>query len=181
MRYRLMAHCRTPYHLACPRVCPDPVENSIVTIGVEDDTASRMAGGSWRADLWKIRAPSAEEMEDTATVQRRGAPFGIMERAVTFRGGTHHDKYIASTLGNESGVGPLQAAELAISSYQHRAARTKQEETVDGGSGETTDQDLGLTVCCLSSKGFVTTHVSCAMELCRMGIVMWNFSLKFHE
>ena len=152
--YRLIAQCSPPYHLACSRVCPDPVENGIMTIGILDDnmrSSSKRGHEGWRAELWKIRPPTAVEME------ANDGTFG-MERIVSFNGGAVHDACIESALGRNARIGQLQAAELAITSSTVAGLQTTKgddERIQDSGQPE-----LGLTLCCLSDKGFVTTHVS---------------------
>ena len=163
MSHRLIAQCSPPYHLSCPRVCPGPVEHSIVTIGVFDDIRSKKGKDGWRADLWKLRPPTADENE------ANDGTFG-MEKLVTFNGGANHDKYIGSALGKDSSIGQLRAAELAITSYNAYSSpsRKKGEDTMhENFSG---DNEFGLVLCCLSEKGYVTTHVS---------LVLYNLLLAF--
>jgi WD40 repeat protein len=148
--YRLVALCNPPYHLACPRVCPRPVENGIMTIGMIDDIRSKKGAEGWRADLWKVRSPTADEIDVNDGI------FG-MENVVSFHGGGDQDQYIGSAIGKDSSLGRLQAAELAITSYNSitLASPKNGEEHI-----QEVDNFVGLTLCCLSDKGYVTTHVS---------------------
>lgn len=151
--YRLLAQCSPPYHLACPRVCPGPIENSIVTIGVSDDVRSKGGDESWRADLWKVRS---SHNADVAEGGSEGT-FG-MEMLISFNGGSEGSKYISSVLGKDKSIGHLKAAELAIASFSsHSVLSPKKCESHDTAHFE---NDVGLLLCCLTDKGYVTTHVS---------------------
>lgn len=154
--YHLIGLCTPPYQLACPRVCPDPVENGILTIGILDNDLSGSGSrvhDQWRAELWKLRPSTAVEME------ANDGTFG-MERLVSFDGGVERGGSIASTLGKGSRIGQLQAAELAITSYNtlgvHSAKNHREDDTNDKANLE---NDISLALCCLSDKGFVTTHI----------------------
>ena len=151
--YRLIAQCSPPYHLACARVCPDPVENSIMTIGILDDNmgnTNKRGHDGWRAELWKIRPPTAVELD------ANDGTFGI-ERIVSFNGGAAHDACIESVLGRNTRIGQLQGAELAITSST--AAGLQNIKDSDDRIQDKNQLELGLALCCLSDKGYVTTHV----------------------
>ena len=122
----------------------------------------------WRAEIFQVQPPHApnEQEED--------GMFG-MKRIVAFDGAAEYDRNIASALGKESSIGQLQAAELAITS--HNKAKIQKSVNDNGNNGNNNSKgvtdstasgmqnELSLTLCCLSNKGFVTTHVS-DMSLC---------------
>lgn len=151
--YSLIGLCNPPYHLACARVCPAPIENSILTIGILDDLTNQSRGHDrWRAEIFQLRTSPNDN-------ENRAGTFGV-ERVIAFDGGAGYDRNVASALGKERRVGQLQAAELAITSYNNlRIQSAKQgEKNTNGGNGM--QSEVTLTLCCLSNKGFVTTHVS---------------------
>ncbi|CAB9515260.1 GATOR complex protein WDR59 [Seminavis robusta] len=152
--YRLIAQCSPPYHLACPRVCPAPVENGILTIGIMDHDKMGANGGSrrlegWRAELWKVR-PNADETDSS---ERR--IFG-MEKVVSFDGGGDRDRGV---LGKECRLGQLKAAELAITSYNPMGLHALKNDDDRMQDGAKALPNIGLALCCLGDNGFVTTHM----------------------
>jgi len=161
--YRLIAQRSPPYHLACPRVCPDPIENSIITIGMleypDNATADRntlynaQRNEGWRAELWKIRPPTTTELE------ANDGTFG-MEKISSFDGGAGNDAYIGTVLGKNARIGQIQAAELAITSYNRKGRPINKPDTERTQDGAIVPDDIGLALCCLTDEGFVTTHVS---------------------
>jgi hypothetical protein len=163
--YRLAGKCTTP-NLACARVCPSPVESSIVTVGLDVDESDGSA--SWRADLWKLEA--SENAKESKLV-----------RVVAFNGGAETDKQLASMLGKDSRQGMLRASELALSSYPTVLEHSKNEKSKGTGHGES-ESEFGLLLCNLSEQGYVTTHVSsdCAVfSIARMIGGMSVVSPKF--
>jgi hypothetical protein len=144
--YRLAGKCTTP-NLACARVCPSPVESSIVTVGLELQGVGDPDGSpTWRADLWKL-----EEKENSNESK--------LVNTVSFNGGAETDKHLASMLGKENRQGMLCASELALSSYPTVMEHSNNEKSRGTGHGES-DTEFGLLLCNLSEKGYVTTHVS---------------------
>jgi hypothetical protein len=142
--YRLAGKCTTP-NLACARVCPSPVESSIVTVGLELQGVGEPSP-TWRADLWKL------EEKDNSNESK-------LVNVVSFNGGAETDKHLASMLGKENRQGMLCASELALSSYPTVIEHTNNEKSKGTGHGES-DTEFGLLLCNLSEKGYVTTHVS---------------------
>ena len=131
---QLVGQCITQ-QLAAARVCPAPVENSIVTIGLDtrDDQQTR-----WHADLWKLS--KRDEVE-----------IGL-EKVMSFQGGADADKDHMSSLGNDFRLGSLCASELAISNQGR-------DSTCDE-----IDQPC-LLLCNLTDSGYITTHsISEAIE-----------------
>jgi hypothetical protein len=132
--YRLVGKCTTR-NLACARVCPSPVEDSIVTVGLHPKGSK---GASWRADLWKLKFNASNNADGTFEDSK-------LERIVTFQGNSDTDTSLRSVAGSDPRLHSLRASELAISYYA-------------GSSVESSD--YGLLLCCLTGNGFVTTHVS---------------------
>jgi len=140
--YRLAGHCAVP-NLACARACPSPVENCLLTVGVNGEDFDGHA--SWRADLWKL----AENPDD---------PCGL-DRMVSFKAGVDADQSISSMLGEGVSLGRLRAAELAISSFSGFVEGRSMD--VESPRGKASSQpEVGLMLCSLTENGFVTTHVS---------------------
>jgi len=163
--FRLIAQCNPPYHLACARVCPDHVENSIMTIGILDNSTTSSSGidyyhnQGFRAELWKIRP------EGTGDLDANDETWG-MERIAAFNGNDPiSDPSIETVLGRTK-FGPLQAAELAITSHTTTGLAKKRKGCDDDRASEKNQSQLSLTLCCLSAKGFVTTHVSMVPVSC---------------
>jgi hypothetical protein len=129
--YGLVSQCSIQ-NLACARVCPSPVENSLVTIGLEQQKSSSQAAAGWRADLWKVNFS-----KDVAKSE--------MEKVVSFSGSGDTAKVLQSVLHRGSEIGSLRAAELAITC----SVVDSDEET-----------DYSLLLCSLSDNGLLTTHVS---------------------
>jgi hypothetical protein len=158
--YRKIAQCSPPYHLACPRVCPAPIENGVLTIGVLEDTKMGMGGGggehrgeNWRAELWKVRPPTVHELE------ANDGTFGL-EKIITFDGGVDRDRRVVSVLGRESRIGQLKAAELAITAFNTTGLQASKSDDGPMVDSRSTGENISLALCCLSDNGFVTTHVS---------------------
>ena len=161
--YRLMAQYSPPYQLACARVCPEPVENSIMTIGILDNNSeigmnsgnrgNNRVNDCWRAELWKMRPPTFIELE------ANDGTFG-MEKVMSFDGGVDYDRSLGSALGRDSKIGQLQAAEVAITSYNAKGLKTSKMDDECVQDGINVQSEIVLTLCCLSDEGFVTTHVS---------------------
>jgi hypothetical protein len=129
--YRILATCSTP-NLACARVCPAPVENAIVTVGLQSSNIDD--GSGWHADVWKLKFDSDNGKEDQAT----------LERTVSFQSNKSTEPELCSIVGNDARLFSLRASELAISSF----------------SGERTqDKENGLVLCSLTDNGYVLTHV----------------------
>lgn len=133
--YRLVGQCTTR-NLACARVCPAPVEDSIVTVGLNP----KESNAGWRADLWKLKF---NELNDDGFFEE-----SKLERIVTFQGDSDTDTSLRSIVGSNPRLRSLRASELAISSYSGLSVESN---------------ECGLLLCCLTENGYVTTHVSNAV------------------
>lgn len=150
--YHLVGQCTQP-NLACARVCPNPVENSIVTVGFDAGD-----GGGWRADLWKLDvSPSTESLESS------------LERIVTFRGSGSETEQanLKAVIGDDARyLQSLRASELAISTYAEAIPVSSGKEP--SSSSASSPADYGLLLCCLTENGYVTTHASL------IGFILFN-------
>jgi hypothetical protein len=156
--YKLAGKCTTP-NLACARVCPSPIKNSIVTVGLDQKEPGGPA--SWRADLWKLAEP-ANDSEESALV-----------KIISFDGGRETDKHLSSMLGPDARQGLLRASELAFSSYPTFFQQLKGDKSKGVGKSEISSE-FGLLLCNLSENGYITTHVSASTELCWLRVVLWT-------
>jgi hypothetical protein len=142
--FRLVGKC-TSRNLACARVCPSPIENSLVTVSFHIPKGSSAPTG-WRADVWKLQfRDNITDLNDDATGTDYGSSDNtILERIVTFQGpgDTDASEGLQSVLGGHE-LKSLRASELAFSSF----------------GGKSSDE-YSLMLCCLTENGFVTTHVS---------------------
>lgn len=142
MQYRQIAEFSTPY-LACARVCPDPFENKIVTVGMIPGRHAGIITTAWQAETWQLKKTMDDNSVDG---NHRGvdkiASFGIL-----------NDSETASMVGTNTATGQLRGAELALEPSQALFGRQK------GGKGYEGD-GVDLLLCCLSDNGYVTTHVS---------------------
>jgi hypothetical protein len=129
--YRILATCSTS-NLACARVCPAPVENAIVTVGLQSSSDTK-EGSGWHADVWKLKFCSDKDdgAEDQAT----------LERTVSFQSNKNTEPELCSIVGNDPRLFSLRASELAISSER------------------THGSENGLLLCSLTDNGYVLTHV----------------------
>jgi hypothetical protein len=131
---KLIGQCRSR-NLACARVCPSPIEDSILTVGL-DLTGSEQKG--WKADLWKVPKPcnKADVVKDQE-----------LQHVMSFR-----DETEAATraIGKDFQFGSLCGAELALTSEE--ISSNSQEKK--GGTA-----DRGLLLCCLTNGGCITTYV----------------------
>ena len=144
MQYQQIAEFSTPY-LACARVCPEPFEDRVVTVGMMPGKGGIGTHG-WQAESWKLLEPndSSYTDEDHYGVEKI-ASFGIML----------NDSEAASMVGTKATLGSLRGAELALETPRGPYRHHRDEEGGDA-KGEGTD----LLLCCLSEKGYVTAHVS---------------------
>lgn len=141
-QYRQVAEFSTP-HLACARVCPDPFENRIVTVGMFPGSGRTRA---WQAETWKLKEPTENN------ISFDGEDRGV-EKIASF--GVLNDRETASMVGTNASMGSLRGAELALESSEGISGLQKDEDgdVIDGKGAD-------LLICCLSEKGYVTTHVS---------------------
>ena len=127
--YMLAGECTTS-GLACARVCPSPIDDSLVTVGLTSPVDSEAVTG-WQADLWKLT-------ED--------ASLSKLKRKASVKSTEDSYSNLRSVVGDDPAMYSLRAAEVVISSY--------------GSGPDVSDEiDNGLTLCCLTANGFVTTHV----------------------
>jgi len=136
-----------------------------MTIGILDNSTTSSSGidyyhnQGFRAELWKIRP------EGTGDLDANDETWG-MERIAAFNGNDPiSDPSIETVLGRTK-FGPLQAAELAITSHTTTGLAKKRKGCDDDRASEKNQSQLSLTLCCLSAKGFVTTHVSMVPVSC---------------
>lgn len=144
IEYQQVAEFSTPY-LACARVCPEPFQNRVVTVGMMPGKSGIGTNG-WQAESWKLLEPNDHSYtdEDHYGVEKI-ASFGIML----------NDSEAASMVGTSATLGSLRGAELALETPRGDYRYRRDEEGGDA-KGEGTD----LLLCCLSEKGYVTAHVS---------------------
>ena len=140
VEYHLVGQCTQP-NLACARVCPSPVENSIVTVGL--DTVN-----GWRAELWQLQSMSQS-----------------LERVAAFHGNSESSEQqnLLTVLGPSEArlLRSLKASELAVAMYSESMPMVaSNRETSSSNSAA----DYGLLLCCLTENGYVTTHVSQSMD-----------------
>lgn len=140
MAINQVARFTMPY-LACARVCPDPFDNSIVTVGFTKT-------GGWRAALWKLLDDSDDqdeenEHDETTTNSETTNTFGV-EQIVSFE-----DDKKSEVFSGTQNIGQLLGAELALSHSPIPVSRSQRE-------GKSTD-DWELLLCSLTDNGFITT------------------------
>lgn len=131
--YCLVGKCTTS-NLACARVCPEPVEDAIVTVGLQNGT-----GASWQAELWALRVNVATD-DDSVKESK-------LERIISFQSSNGADECLDAVGGSDPSMFNLRASELAVSSYSGSFSKTN---------------NYGLLLCCLTDNGYVITHVSVA-------------------
>ena len=148
-QYRQTAEFSTPY-LACARVSPEPFENQVVTVGMVPGKGQRDETG-WQADVW--------ELKDTADdTHSNGTHYGA-EKMSSF--GVLHDNQTASMIGTNANLGSLRGAELALEpSEGHRGHAQEGEMELD----DDYEGGADLLLCCLTSNGYVTEHVSFLLQ-----------------
>lgn len=129
MTCRLIGQCTTP-NLACARVCPAPLLDAFVTVGV--DSRQKDEATLWHADLW--------------TLSKSDVDYSI-DKIISFRGGSRADEEPLSGFGHGIQLGTLCASELALTSQFK-------------GTESTRETRQRLYLCSLTDKGYVTTHVS---------------------
>jgi len=117
------------------------MENSFVTVALDDSAAHQDAEASWNARLWKVKDPLDELDAIESDV------FGLSQ-VVSLKGGSSTDR-ITSTARRGLRLGSLLASELSISKTAKRPAIDQPNEN-----------DAGLVLCSLTENGYVTTHVS---------------------
>ena len=169
-------------NMCCARVCPTPVNNSLVVVGYLDrksDPPSSSNGTSgdssdgWWVDLLSLSSSSQSQSqlhnspdENVLYKMKRRSNFGL-DKIVSFCGGAANTdvdkKSLMSVLGNTN-LGKLQASELAFSSSIIIRAndRTSATTTTDDGSIEKNEKEeieagTELLLCCLSDSGVLTT------------------------
>jgi len=150
--YRLVGQCTTR-GLACARVCPFPVEDSIVTVGLHNNSTDS-GGVGWRADLWKLKKATTEDSSSSFSSELS------LERIVSFEGSDRKtESKLKAVMGDDARfLRSLRASELAVSASfagPHPTKSSKEEE-----ESPSSPSDFGLLLCCLTEKGYVTTHVS---------------------
>ena len=154
LEYRLMGQCTTP-NLACARVCPSPITNTIVTVRFNDLTEGvNSLTMNWRTDVWRLAFADTAVSNDTTELMLCDSndndddDYGLatdstLEHITTFNGPSDDDNFESVLVGKE--LMALRAAELTLlpSSEKH------QKDEIDL-----------LLLCCLTENGFLTTHVS---------------------
>ena len=148
--YRLMGQCTTP-NLACARVCPLPITNTIVTISFNNQNTDINAS-QWRSDVWRfefIDSSASKEVTDLALCDsndHEDDDYGLtleasLERIATFNGPSDEKNFESILVGKT--LMPLRAAELTLLHSRRKYQSSKNE----------------LVLCCLTENGFLTTHV----------------------
>lgn len=120
--------------LACARICPAPMDNSVVTVGLP-----KGGGPGWKAELWKLRVDVENSSVSTDT-------FGI-EKVVSFSEDRSFEYWKLNP------VGPLRCAELAVSPAPFPTSRAQEQE------GNVANDDWELLLCCMTKDGLLTTSV----------------------
>ena len=146
--YEVVGECSSP-NLACARVCPAPIEDSIVTVQFEDDSAV-----GWRANLWKLKQSGDDEL-------RR------MEPITSFGGGRDVEKSLENMERKDAKIGSIRAAELALSS---QILANDVEVLADDGS-------MRLLLCTVTENGFIAVHVSEVNPFRRLCPAIADFAL----
>ena len=134
--YHLVGQCTQP-NLACARVCPSPVENSLVTVGLD-------TGDGWRAELWQLQSLSQS-----------------LEKVAAFHGNNEsaEQQNLQTVLGPSEAVllRSLKASELAVAMYTESMPMFASNNETSSSSSAAVE--YGLLLCCLTENGYVTTHV----------------------
>lgn len=144
---RLIGECTTP-NLACARVCPAPLRNTFVTVGVDrrndvtmPGTATQEPSDSWHVDLWLLKKPLSPSEEEV-----------FLDKTLSFEGRADTDLDRAAAVGRSTEslqlYGNVCATELALTSSSSSTAQ----------SG--TESSPCLLLCSLTDAGYVLTHVS---------------------
>lgn len=145
-------HTSPSFHLACARICPLPLKDGIVTVGVSDQ-------GHWQADLWRFNNDKGKDVQNTRTTSLDGS-FGL-ENVSSFR--LNEDPLLQTLLGGgrfPNSLGSIIGSELAMvqitsSSRQHQYQQHHHQQQ---DKGEENSETLELLLCSLSENGYVTTH-----------------------
>jgi hypothetical protein len=173
--FELVTHLRS-HPINCVRACPVPFRNSFVTVGPAkprkgNDTGKhrKFRGNPWKAQMWNAIKKSKKSSENSLADEEQ-----LIKQVSSFNGG---------------GVGVDPAMDYLIRGppLRGRADLDEKEEDIDrygtllGAELSLTtlaDQDVGveLDLCCLSSKGFITNHVSCPLS----SICTWDRCISLH-
>ena len=150
--YRLIGQCTTP-NLACTRVCPFPINNTIVTVSFNDINEG-VNSLNWRSDVWRLEFNDNNATDGTAELiicdsndnSDNDVDYGLtadstLEHIIMFNGPSDEDNLESALVGIE--LLPLRAAELNLIQSSDKLQNSKNE----------------LILCCLTENGFLTTHV----------------------
>jgi hypothetical protein len=151
--YRLIGQCTTP-NLACARVGPSPICNTIVTVSFNniDDGENLL---NWQTDVWRVDFNENNATNKNETTELKACDsndndddnddYGLMidstlEHIAVFNGPSDENSLESVLVGRE--FMPLRAADLALIQSTDDEKRKNE-----------------LILCCLTENGFVTTLV----------------------
>ena len=151
--YRLMGQCTVP-NLACARVCPWPIHNTIVTISFSELKKGTNAV-NWRANIWKLQLNQDHPIPANGTTElllcdsNDDDDYGLtvdstLEHIATF---TSDDDDNDDHLGVE--LMTLRSAELTL----------LPSTTLLNNDNEPRGRKHELVLCGLTENGYLTTHV----------------------
>ena len=135
---RLVAECSTP-NLACARVCPFPIKDTIVTFGYPMSSEDKPGSSIWLADVWNIDDRGSNTIPD-----RLSSVVGRVDSSIWGQQGLSTEKQKHNV---------LHGVDLA---YLSTVVERPPEDHTNDSDGPL--NILGITVCSLVDNGLVVNH-----------------------